>query len=316
MVPQRNVDVSFHFQPAFPEQFRDWEEQHFWFPAIGDAPFDAPYRTNFLGDYDFIYPISDICDEEVCLPGDEVTRVQVVNVCGDRRETGHALSYLVPSSGHTIVSDIDDVLRVSTICQLREGLQNLLTRPFYPWMNMPEIFATWARIPGVHFHYVTTSPKQMGQSYMDYVFDYYPAGSFDTRIVNISDIRSSLSIRRFMLEKILQTYPQRTFTLVGDSSNADIMADFPQLAMKYPNRVQCLLVRNTTANDPGHWVPYNTKWFRDLDPETYMFFRVPVSLLTCPMMPSSSYPVDCPVNSLFVLSVMSSATRVLVVFRR
>ena len=278
MVPQRNVELSFHFQQAYPAQFRHFDGQYFSFPAIRDTCLDAPYTTNFLGDYDFSYPLSSLFDEEAFLPGDEATQVQVVNVRGDRTETGHTLAYLVPSSGHTIVSDIDDVLRVASICQVKEGLKNLLTRPFYPWMNMPDIFMNWANIPGIHFHYLTTSPKQMGKSYMDYVFDYYPAGSFDVRVINISDISSSLSTRRFMLEKILQTFPERKFTLVGDSTNQDIMADFPQLAKKYPDRVQCLLVRNTTATDPGHWVPYNTKRFRDLDQKTYMFFRVPVRL--------------------------------------
>lgn len=280
MLHQRNVDLSFELGSVSPERLRTHEGAQFIFPAADQLSVDAPYSTNLEGDFDFFIPISDDTAGPI-LRGNEIEQIQVVDIRTNWTNTGNPLTYLVPNTGHTLVSDIDDVLRVSTIYQPREGLKNLLTRPFYPWMNMPEILSQWAYHPNIHFHYLTTAPKQMSQSYMDFVYDYYPPGSYDGRVVNMSNIEGSFYIRKFFLEKIIQSFPTRTFTLLGDSSNFDIMEDYPKLAMKYPDQITCILMRNTTSTDPGHWVPYSTKWFRELDQSLYMFFRVPVSLFAC-----------------------------------
>ena len=83
-------------------------------------------------------------------------------------DTGNATAYLVPPTGFTIISDIDDILRVTKIYDPKEGLLNSFAREFTPWMNMPEIYANWsATIPNFHFHYLTTTPEQATRNYME-----------------------------------------------------------------------------------------------------------------------------------------------------
>jgi hypothetical protein len=65
---------------------------------------------------------------------------------------------------------------------------------------------------------------------------------------------------------------------VADTSNSDVMRDYPQLAIDYPGQVQCIFLRNTSATDPSDKFPYNTKGFKDLNTEKYMFFKVPDDL--------------------------------------
>jgi phosphatidate phosphatase APP1 len=73
-------------------------------------------------------------------------------------DTGNATAYLVPTDGLTIISDIDDILRVTKIYEPKEGLLNSFALPFTPWMNMPEIYANWSKtLPQLHFHYLTTT---------------------------------------------------------------------------------------------------------------------------------------------------------------
>lgn len=82
--------------------------------------------------------------------------------------TGNATAYLVPPTGFTIISDIDDILRVTKIYDPVEGLLNSFARAFTPWMNMPDIYANWsATIPNFHFHYLTTTPEQVTRNYME-----------------------------------------------------------------------------------------------------------------------------------------------------
>lgn len=139
------------------------------------------------------------------MAGNATSSIQALNMYVEGTDTGNATAYLVPPTGLTIISDIDDILRVTKIYDPKEGLLNSFARAFTPWMNMPEIYANWsASIPDFHFHYLTTTPEQVTRNYMDFIFQTYPLGSFDTRPLNFSDVSSTLAIRRALLDKIFQ----------------------------------------------------------------------------------------------------------------
>ena len=186
--------------------------------------------------------------------------------------------FLVPEQGLTFIADIDDILRVTKIYAPEQGLNNSFVRPFQAWMNMPEIFATWASsISTAHFHYLTTTPEPATRFYEEFIFSSYPLGSFDTRPYNFTTIDQTFSVRNVSLTKIFQAFPQRKFVLIADTSNADVMKDYPQLAKDFKSQVQCILLRNTSATDSDDLFPYDTSGFEGLDNSTYFFFNVPVS---------------------------------------
>ena len=87
---------------------------------------------------------------------------------------------------------------------------------------------------------------------MDFVYKTYPLGSFDTRPLNFSDVDATLSIRKYLLIKMFESFPQRKFVLVADTSNSDVMKDYPLMATMYPDQVQCILLRNTSATDQDY----------------------------------------------------------------
>jgi phosphatidate phosphatase APP1 len=205
------------------------------------------------------------------ISGNATSSIQSLNMYTNGTDTGNATVYLVPPQGLTVVSDIDDILRITKIYDPKEGLLNSFARAFTPWENMPEIYANWSEsIPNFHFHYLTTTPEQVTRNYMDYIYKTYPLGSFDTRPLNFSDVSATLKIRRFLLDKIFQTFPQRKFVLVGDTTNSDVMKDYPQLAKDYPGQVQCIFLRNTSATDSTDLFPYDTSGFQGLDQKQYM----------------------------------------------
>jgi hypothetical protein len=246
-------------------------------PSGGQQSIKLPYETTAEGDFDVFVPISNTSGGLQAGIGNQ--RPQRLNVYAEGTDTGNATSYLVSEEGLTIVNDIDDILRVTKIFEPKEGILNTFAKPFVPWMNMPDIYRNWSEsIPTMHFHYLTTTPEQITRNYMQFIYDTYPGGSFDTRPLNFSDLSATLSIRKFLLDKIFQTYPQRKFILVADTSNSDVMRDYPQMAKDYPGQVQCIFLRNTTATDPGDKFPYNTKGFEGLDENMYMFFLVPDDL--------------------------------------
>ncbi|KAA6413534.1 MAG: hypothetical protein FRX48_03280 [Lasallia pustulata] len=223
-----------------------------------------------------------------------------LNVYTQGTDTGNATAYLVPPEGLTIISDIDDILRVTQIYEPASGLLNSFARPYTPWLNMPSIYANWsAHIPNFHFHYLTTTPEQVTRNYMDFIYKTYPGGSFDTRPLNFSDVSATLSIRKFLLEKAFQTYPRRKFVLIADTSNSDVMRDYPAMATEFPGQVQCIFLRNTSATDSGDKFPYDTSGFKGLDQKMFMFFLVPDDLTNLDIVNGQCYNSSIPQNLTF-----------------
>lgn len=236
----------------------------------GEQEVNMPYNTTFLGDFDEFIPI----ELNGLTPGNETSEIQQLNTYVEGATLGNATAYLVPPTGITILSDIDDILRVTKIWDPKEGLLNSFARNFQPWENMPEIYANWSRsIPNAHFHYISTTPEQVSRAYMQYIYSDYPAGSFDTRPLNFSDVSATLAIRKHLLDQVFETFPERKFVLVADTSNPDIMKDYPQMAHDFPDQVQCILLRNVTATDESDEFPYDTSKFEGLEQNKYMFFK-------------------------------------------
>ena len=276
VLQQSNQNVTFNLAPA-PMAGASGEQGGGGgvTPGGGNQQIKFPTPTTPEGDFDGFVQINDAGLQ----PGNTSTAPQRLNVYTEGDLQGNATSYLVPESGGlTIVSDIDDILRVTKIYEPSQGLLNTFALPFVPWMNMPDIYANWSKsMPAAHFHYLTTTPEQITRNYMDFIYKTYPGGSFDDRPLNFSDVSATLSIRKFLLEKIFQTYPKRKFVLIADTSNSDVMRDYPLMSTEFPGQVQCILLRNTTNSDPGDRFPYDTSGFKGLDSSTYMFFVVPVS---------------------------------------
>lgn len=280
IVQQGDQNVSFHLEPA-PLQGASGEPGggNSITPNEGYVNVTFPYETTTLGDFDAFVPIQNFSSGEI-MKGNETNNVQRLNVYTNGTDTGNATAFLVPPQGITFISDIDDILRVTKIYDPKEGIYNSFAKPFTAWENMPEIYANWSRtLPNsTHFHYLTTTPEQATRLYMDFIYKTYPGGSFDTRPLNFSDVSATLSIRMYLLTKIFETFPQRKFVLVADTSNSDVMKDYPQLAHDHPNQVQCIFLRNTSATDESDKFPYDTKGFEGLNSNSYMFFREPNDL--------------------------------------
>ncbi|KAJ7634061.1 hypothetical protein DFH06DRAFT_1220969 [Mycena polygramma] len=266
VVQQSNLNISINIAPITSSGKTNGTSQNLTVgPTSAEGDFDSPML---------------IPDPSTQLqPGNETSAIQHMSMHVNGTDTGNATAYLVPVSGLTIISDIDDILRVTKIYEPKEGLLNSFARPFTPWMNMPEIYANWSKaLPDLHFHYLTTTPEQVTRNYMQFIYATYPQGSFDTRPLNFSDVSATLSIRKFLLDRIFQTYPERKFVLVADTSNSDVMKDYPAMATDFPGQVACILLRNTSATDSGDQFPYDTSGFKGMDQSMYMFFTVPDDL--------------------------------------
>lgn len=243
-------------------------------------------------------------DQFVEVPGlgsGDITKTQIVqtgilNVTGP----GNGTSILVPTSGISVVSDIDDVLRITKVYVPNQGLFNSFVQPYVNVPGVPELFAKWASsLPGVAFHYDTTTPVELTRTYVEYLFQNFPLGSLEMRPINISDPSAILEARQDSLTRLYQTFPQRKFgkrdsnlssmahlltsispsVLVGDTSSSTLLSAYPQITMQFPNQTACIFIRNTSATDSDDKIPYSTKEFQNLSSSQYFFYRTPDGML-------------------------------------
>ena len=137
-----------------------------------------------------------------------VVQTGILDVIGP----GNGTVILVPETGISVVSDIDDVLRITKVYVPNQGLYNSFVQPYVNVPGVPELFAQWAQnLSAVSFHYDTTTPVELTRTYVDYLFSNFPLGSLEMRPINLTEPSEILDARQNSLLKLFQTFPRRKF---------------------------------------------------------------------------------------------------------
>jgi phosphatidate phosphatase APP1 len=177
-----------------------------------------------------------------------------IEVCGSKA-AGRA--YLLPPTGLSIISDIDDTLKHSQVSCKRTLLTNTFLRPFETIPGMAPLFRHWSDT-GAAFHYVSSSPWQLYQHLAEHLeSEGFPDGSFHLRPFRLRDhlLRRILMLRRSgklgVIRGLLKIFPQRRFVLVGDSGEHDPEV-YGAVARRHPSQVAGVFIRQLdTRRDEG-----------------------------------------------------------------
>ena len=152
--------------------------------------------------------------------------------------------YLLDAKGVSVISDIDDTIKVSEVHDKKALLANTFSRPFVPVPQMAQFYQQLAsQEPGTTFHYVSASPWQLYPALIEFLDTYhFPLGSFHLRLFRWKDssffslFQSPQPHKIETIEHLLQWCPQRRFILVGDSGEYDAEI-YAMIARKYPERI-------------------------------------------------------------------------------
>jgi hypothetical protein len=165
--------------------------------------------------------------------------------------------HLVDTEGTSVISDIDDTVKVTNVADRRELLANTLLREFHAVPGMAEIYQRW-QDEGHAFHYVSSSPWQLAESLACFLRDAsLPAGSMHLKLFRLKDstplrrLPSRKSSKRRVIERILADFPGRRFLLVGDSGERDPEV-YAAVARRHPHRVPAVVIREVVGRaSPG-----------------------------------------------------------------
>jgi hypothetical protein len=155
---------------------------------------------------------------------------------------------VIDDEGLSVISDIDDTVKVTNVANRRELLANTLLREFQPVPGMAEVYRHW-QAAGTAFHYVSASPWQLANCLGGFLRDAgLPSGSMHLKLFRLKDstplrrLPSRKRSKRRIIEHIMADFPRRKFLLVGDSGERDPEV-YAEVARRHPDRVAGVAIR-------------------------------------------------------------------------
>ena len=134
---------------------------------------------------------------------------------------------LVAPDGVSVISDIDDTVKVTNVADKKELLRNTLLREFAAVPGIAAVYRRWERL-GTAFHYVSASPWQLSTCLGGFLESAgLPTGSLHLKLFRLKDstplgrLPSRKRSKRRAIEQVMADFPGRRFLLVGDSGERD-----------------------------------------------------------------------------------------------
>ncbi len=159
---------------------------------------------------------------------------------------------LVEPEGVSVVSDIDDTIKMSDVKNSEELMKNTFLRPFLAVEGMSAIYRKWER-EGARFHYLSASPWQLYEPLSDFLDrEKFPRGTFYLKNFRLSpsglgEISAGPGdYKTKSLTALLERYPHRKFILVGDIGESDPEI-YSEIAQKFPSQVALVVIRDDSS---------------------------------------------------------------------
>jgi len=161
---------------------------------------------------------------------------------------------LIEPVGVSVISDIDDTIKISHVSDSQALLRNTFLKEFEGVPGMANKYQQWQE-RGAAFHYVSSSPWQLYASLADLsTREGLPRGSFHLRTyrfrgpVPMPPILSNKLRKGWIVKSILRRFPHRRFYLVGDSGERDPEL-YASVARRWPKQVAGVFIRRVAIPD-------------------------------------------------------------------
>lgn len=199
-------------------------------------------RTDNLGHFAVRKPISFFPTHVRVLAGEEL--------CAEEE-----IRYINPESGISLISDIDDTIKISGIgTGLREMFRNVFVREMstMPVPGVAEWFNSLASPPlNVQVHYLSNSPWQLYPFLRELLIDHMklPKGTWHLKKYSgfVQGIFEPVAERKKeSLEGLMRDFPGRKWILVGDGGEGDLEV-YTEVVKKWPGKVIAVYIRDVSG---------------------------------------------------------------------
>ena len=180
--------------------------------------------------------------------GRNILQVKAHLDSGDNRDFSGQVQ-IVESTGVSVISDIDDTVKISHVTDRAKLFDYTFYRDFAPVAGMPELYQSWAD-QGAYFHFVSSSPWQLYRPLEDFLNKFqFPWASLSLKSIRLKDqsilnlFKKGTETKPAAIRPILDRYPGHRFILVGDSGEQDAEV-YAKITTEYPQQILKVLIRN------------------------------------------------------------------------
>jgi len=188
---------------------------------------------------------------------------------------------LVEPTGPSVISDIDDTVKISDVTDKASLLEHTFLLDFMAAPGMADQYREWSA-GDVSFHFVSSSPWQLYSPLTEFLDDEgFPWATLSLKAVRFRDetffdlFKKGTETKPAAIKKILAAYPDRYFVLVGDSGEQDPEV-YAALIRENPVQIKKIYIRNVTDEAPDN--ERFTAVFGDIDSARWSLFVDPAGL--------------------------------------
>jgi phosphatidate phosphatase APP1 len=243
--------------------------------------------TKTKPDGHFSMPVK-LSEEEAKQVKDGQMEFQAVLSPKDKRVLKGSVRF-APDSGITVISDIDDTVKITRVHDYKATLRSTFLEPFKPVPGMAALYRSWATNEGARFFYVSASPWQLFLPLSDFVHaNGFPEGAFYLKDFRLKDrslftlFESPEKYKPVIIQPLLKLFTERQFVLVGDSGERDPEI-YGELARHFRGQVRRILIRDVTGESTR--AARYQQAFRDLPAEIWTIFHEPSEIGTLKLTP-------------------------------
>ena len=142
---------------------------------------------------------------------------------------------LIPPTGLSIISDIDDTVKLSDVLNKRELLRNTFLREFVPVDGMAALYKHWEEQHDAVFHYVSASPWQLQPELECFLRGAgFPPATFHLKSVRVNALPGSGDSLLNLLEKGASFKPRHIEVRMGPRSSTHSTPELPSDDFQVP----------------------------------------------------------------------------------
>jgi len=160
---------------------------------------------------------------------------------------------LIPKTGVSVISDIDDTIKISNVLDKKKLIKNTFVEPYLTTEGFPEYYKK-LQAEGAFFHYVSASPWQLYPSLKPFMDSHYPKGTISLRNFRIKDpslikfLQPSTEYKTKQISNIIKRYPKHQFILIGDSGEHDPEV-YAKIYRQFPSNIKSIEIRSVESSD-------------------------------------------------------------------
>ena len=276
--------------------FYDDESNEWIRIKLGDS--ERYVQTDHTGEFSEEIEVPNEVIDKLRLP--QAPDVITYTAIGDQKDTAQGVIRLIePRHGISVISDVDDTIKVSEVLDKVRLLANTFIHSFIPVtgkcdrenesnlllllisLGMAELYQNWRSKNGnMTFHYLSGMPDQLYTLTQEFIYtNNFPDGSFHMRhfgwalgslftfLHSESTFTHKMNYLRFFFANTV-----RDFVLVGDSGEKDPEI-YGTIAREYPDRVRAIFIRaiKSESFDDERFLTA----FQDVAPEKWQVFNDP-----------------------------------------